>query len=153
MAIRARGVPVDMGEASMSGEAVLTTELRLLTYTAFISLVLWIPYILSVIKTRGFGRAVGYPSGIADDLPEWAQRANRAHLNLVENLAPFAVLVLVAHLIGVSSTYTVIGAQLFFWARVAQSVIMIAGIPMLRTPAFAIGWIGNLMILGPILYH
>ncbi|MDP6708020.1 MAG: MAPEG family protein [Alphaproteobacteria bacterium] len=137
----------------MSGNAVLTIELRLLTYTAFICLILWIPYILGVIKTRGMGRAMGYPSGVADDLPEWAQRANRAHMNLVENLAPFAILVLVAHLIGVSNTYTVVGAQLFFWARVVQSVVMIVGIPMLRTPAFAVGWIGNLLILGQVLYH
>ena len=78
-------------------DVTLTTELRLLTYTAFICLLLWVPYVLGVIRTRGLVRAVGYPSGIADDLPPWAQRAERAHMNLVENLAPFAALVLVAH--------------------------------------------------------
>ena len=59
-------------------DVTLTTELRLLTYTAFICLLLWVPYVLGVIRTRGLVRAVGYPSGIADDLPPWAQRAQRA---------------------------------------------------------------------------
>ena len=94
--------------------AELTTELRLLVYSAFLCLVLWIPYILATIQVRGMGGALGYPSGTAADLPAWAQRCNRAHLNLVENLAPFAVMVLVAHAIGLSNDLTVLGAQLFF---------------------------------------
>lgn len=134
-------------------DVALTTELRLLTYTALISLLVWVPYILSEIKTRGLGRAVGYPSGVVDDLPAWAQRCHRAHMNLVENIGPFAVFVLVAHVLGISNGMTVLGAQLFFWARIAQITVMVAGISWLRTLAFAAGLIGNILILGQILYH
>lgn len=137
----------------MSQDLTLTTELRLLIYSAFICIVIWIPYILAEIKTRGLTRAVGYPSGVVDDLPAWAQRAHRAHMNLVENLAPFAALVLVAHVTGVSNGATVLGAQLFFWSRIVQIVVMFAGIPWLRTLAFAVGLVGNLIIFGQILYH
>ncbi len=136
----------------MGVDLTLTTELRLLTYTAFICLLIWIPYILAVIKVRGLSGAMGYPSGRADDLPAWGQRAQRAHLNLVENLAPFAVFVLVAHAIGVSNGMTVLGAQLFFWARIAHFILMLAGIPWLRTAAFATGMIGNLLIFSQILF-
>jgi uncharacterized MAPEG superfamily protein len=136
----------------MSADATLTTELRLLTYTALVSLVVWIPYILSEIKVRGLTRAVGYPSGVVDDLPAWAQRGHRAHMNLVENLAPFAVLVLVAHAIGVSNAATVLGAQLFFWGRIAQTVVMYAGLRWLRTVSFVVAMTGNLIILAQILY-
>jgi uncharacterized MAPEG superfamily protein len=129
----------------------LTVELRLLTYSAFICLLLWIPYILAEIKVRGIGRAVGYPSGVVDDLAAWGQRAHRAHMNLVENLGPFAVMVLVAHAIGLSNEMTVLGAQLFFWSRLAQTVIIWAGIPWIRTVAFAMGAAGNLMIFWAIL--
>ena len=104
----------------MTEGLVLTTELRLLAYSALVCLVLWIPYILSTIQVRGLAKAVSYPSGGVDDLPAWAQRSHRAHMNLVENLAPFAVFVLVAHVIGVSNGATVLGAQLFFWARIVQ---------------------------------
>jgi uncharacterized MAPEG superfamily protein len=136
----------------MSADATLTAELRLLTYTAFLSLIVWIPYILAGIQVRGLGRSVRYPSGVTEDLPAWAQRAHRAHMNLVENLAPFAVLVLVADAIGVSNAATVLGAQLFFWARIVQIAVMYAGIPWLRTVSFAVAMIGNLIILAQILY-
>ena len=135
----------------MPEQAVLTIELRLLVYTALLSLIVWIPYILSEIGTRGLGRAVGYPSGVVDDLPAWAQRTHRAHMNLVENIGPFAILVLVAHLLGISNGATVLGAHLFFWARLVQTGVMIAGIPWLRTLAFFAGWIGALLILWQIL--
>ena len=130
----------------MNGPEVLTLELRLLTYTALISLLVWIPYILCEIKVRGLSRAVGYPSGTVDDLPAWAQRTHRAHMNLVENIGPFAILVLVAHVLDISNAMTVLGVQLFFWARIAQIAIMIAGISWLRTVAFAVGMAGNLLI-------
>jgi len=135
----------------MSQAAALSVELRLLVYSAFVCLILWIPYILAEIKVRGLGRAVGYPTGTYDDLPVWAQRGARAHMNLVENLAPFAVLVLVAHALGVSNPLTVWGAQLFFWARVVHALVMYAGIPWIRTLAFAVGWVGCLMIFWAIL--
>ena len=135
----------------MTEGLVLTTELRLLSYTTLICLLLWIPYVLAGIKVRGMARAVGYPSGETADLPAWAQRAHRAHMNLVENLVPFAALVLVAHATGVSNGATVLGAQLFFYARIVQSGVMIAGIPWLRTIAYTVGLIGNLIILAQIL--
>ena len=53
---------------------LLTIELRYLAYTALLSLLLWIPYILAEIRTRGLSRAVSYPTGFYDDLPDWAQR-------------------------------------------------------------------------------
>ena len=137
----------------MNAAEVLTTELRLLTYTALICLLLWIPYILCEIKQRGLSRAVGYPSGVVDDLPPWAQRAYRAHMNLVENIGPFAILILVAHVLSISNAMTVLGAQLFFWARIAQTVIMYAGIPWLRTLTFAAGLVGNVLIFLQIVMH
>ncbi len=130
---------------------LLTVELRYLAYTALLSLLLWVPYIVSEITTRGLSRAVGYPTGFYDDLPAWAQRCHRAHMNLVENLVPFAALVLIAHVAGVASDLTALGARLFFWARIAQTVVHVAGIPWLRTLAFAAGWIGNLMIFWAIM--
>jgi uncharacterized MAPEG superfamily protein len=135
----------------MGAETALTIELRLLVYSVFICLILWIPYIMAEIQVRGLGRAVSYPTGEFKDLPDWAQRCQRAHMNLVENLAPFAALVLVAHVLDAGNAATALGAQLFFWARVVQTVVHIAGIPWLRTIAFAVGWIGNLIIFWQIL--
>ena len=72
----------------------------------------------------------------------WVGRAQRAFRNLSENLLPFAVLVLVAHAAGVSNAATVMGAQIFFYARVAYAVVYIAGIPWLRTAVWTVGLVG-----------
>ena len=136
----------------MLADLIFTTDLRMLVYSSALSLVLWMPYTLVAMGARGVGGVAGYPTGRYDDLPESAQRAQRAHANLVENLAPFAVLVLVAHVSGSANETTALGAQLFFWARVVQAAVHIAGVPWLRTFAFLAGWVGNLLIFWQILY-
>jgi uncharacterized MAPEG superfamily protein len=65
---------------------------------------------------------------------------------MVENLAPFAALVLVAQIAGVANETTAFGALLFFWARVAHAIVFILGIPWLRTLAFVAAWVGILLI-------
>jgi uncharacterized MAPEG superfamily protein len=94
---------------------------------------------------------VGLPklAGNREDMPEitgWAGRAIRAHRNMLENLILFAILVLTAKAVGVSNATTVLGAQLFFWGRVAHAVIYLIGIPWLRTLAWAVSVIGLVLI-------
>lgn len=136
----------------MLADLIFTTDLRMLVYSTALCLVLWIPYTLVAMGARGVAGVAGYPTGRYDDLPEAAQRAQRAHVNLVENLAPFAVLVLVAHVSGSANETTALGAQLFFWARVVQAAVHIAGVPWVRTASFLAGWVGNLLIFWQILY-
>jgi len=81
----------------------------------------------------------------------WAGRAQRAHRNLLESLLPFAALVLVAHAAGISNATTVLGAQLFFFARVVYLFVYVAGIPWLRTIVWTAGLVGLLMILSQLL--
>ena len=88
---------------------------------------------------------------IPTDGKGWVGRAQRAHRNLTEGLVPFVALVLVAHAVGVSNAATVMGAQLFFYARVAYAVIYIAGIPWIRTIVWIAGLVGMLMILRQLL--
>ncbi len=130
----------------MEPDIMLTVDLRLLAYSALLCVLLWIPYTLAGIGARGLTAVMGYPTGIYDDLPDWARRSQRAHMNLIENLAPFAAVVLAAEVVGASNEITALGARLFFWGRVAQAVAHIAGIPYLRTLAFTAAWIGTLLI-------
>ena len=135
----------------METEIALTVDLRWLVYSTLLLLVLWIPYMLSAMMVRGAGRLAGYPTGNYSDLPEWAQRNWRAHMNLVENLAPFAALVIVAHLTGTANATTAGAAQVFFWARLVQAAVHIAAVPWLRTIAFTVAWIACLVIMYEIL--
>jgi uncharacterized MAPEG superfamily protein len=89
------------------------------------------------MTTHGVMRAIGNPGpGYPSDAP-WVDRARRAHINAIENLAVFAPLVLVGAMIDVSTKATVLSAQIYVVARLAHYVIYAAGIPVLRTLAFA----------------
>lgn len=117
----------------------MTTELYYLAVTAVFTALLWIPYSLNIILRNGLSRAVGYPTTTLS-LSPWAERLKRAHYNAVENLAPFAAIVLVANAVGVSNEATTTSAAVYFWARVAHAVVYALAIPWLRTLAFAIAW-------------
>jgi uncharacterized MAPEG superfamily protein len=88
-----------------------------------------------------FGNREGLPV-----LTGWAGRAYRAHHNMLENLVLFAALVLIATVAGKTNSSTLLGAQLFFWARLAYAVIYLAGVPYLRTAAWLVSVIGLVMI-------
>ena len=124
----------------------MTTDLTMLVWTAVLCLLMAMPYTVGLIGQLGLPRMAGN----RDDIPAvegWIGRAKRAHANLVENLAPFAVLVLVAHVSGQHNATTALGAQIFFFARLAHAACYYAGIPWSRTGAYAAGLDGELMIL------
>jgi uncharacterized MAPEG superfamily protein len=111
---------------------------------------------LQVVIAAGFATIqVGLPTlaGNRERMPEltgWAGRAKRAHANMVENLVLFAALVLVAVVAGKTNGTTLLGAQIFFAARVAYAVIYYAGIPWLRTAAWAASVAGMIMIFAQL---
>jgi len=79
-------------------------------------------------------------------LPKWIGRSRRAHANMVENLAAFASLVLIAHVAGIANEMTALGAAMFFWGKLVHTAVFIMGIPYARTLAFFVAWIGMLVI-------
>jgi uncharacterized MAPEG superfamily protein len=94
---------------------------------------------------------VGLPAlaGNREDLPVLkglAGRAQRAHRNMLENLVLFVALVLVVAVSGRGNAMTLLGAQLFFWARVAYAAIYLIGIPWARTAAWAVSMVGLVLI-------
>ena len=104
-----------------------------------------------VVAAAGANMQVGLTTlaGNREDVPPisgWAGRAKRAHLNMLESLVLFAALVLVAHAAGKTNAMTALGAQLFFWARLAYAVIYVAGIPWLRTAVWAVSLVGMILI-------
>jgi len=62
-------------------------------------------------------------------------------------LAPFAILVLAAHLSGKTGHLTAMGAAIFFCARLAHALVYTAGIIGVRTVVFFIGTLGEILIL------
>jgi uncharacterized MAPEG superfamily protein len=81
----------------------------------------------------------------------WAGRAQRAHHNMLENLVLLAALVLMAVVSGKTNAMTLLGAQLFFWARLAYAFVYLAGIPWLRTAVWLVSVIGLALIFVQLL--
>ncbi|VVE78826.1 MAPEG family protein [Pandoraea sputorum] len=137
----------------------LTPELYYLTLVALLTAAMWIPYILAGVVLRGPMRAMANPvpevaaqtSGAAT--PAWMQRAKRAHANALENLAVFAPLVLIAAIVGISTPVTVFAAKLYLIARLVHYVVYVAGIPVVRTLAFLVGFGATVSFATAILGH
>ncbi len=125
----------------------MSTDLTMLVWSAVLCLLIPTIYLVGRARTPGgMDWALGNRAQSLT-VPEWAARAQRAHLNLIENLAPFAILVLVAHVSGKSNALTALGAELFFWARLAHVVVYTAGLIGVRTAVFFVGTAGQLLIL------
>lgn len=128
----------------------MTTDLNMLALTAGVTILMWLPYILAHIVNVGMVAALTYR---ADDtpLPAWAARAKKAHYNAIENLVPFAALVVVAHLSGTANDATATAAVTYFWARLAHYGLYLSGVPFGRTVTFAVGWLAMGCIFWQIL--
>jgi len=120
-------------------------ELHLLVWSVALAFILVLIAVSGATLQVGLPKLAGNREGLAD-CTGWAGRAQRAHRNLLENLILFAVLVLVAQATGRLNAMTALGAQIFFWARVAHPVIYIAGVPYLRTLAWGVSVVGLVMI-------
>jgi len=125
----------------------MSRELFWLTLTVILTGLLWVPYILDRVMVRGLLGAMANPS--PTDLPqsEWAQRLQKAHINAVENLVIFATLVLTLNVMHHSTESTVIACAVYFWARLAHALIYWAGIPVLRTLSFAVGFMAQIALV------
>jgi uncharacterized MAPEG superfamily protein len=130
----------------------MTHDLRLLVDSTVLA---WVMLMTSsALRTRmwkGFGLAFGNRDDLPEPLPI-AARADRAASNMVENLLIFAVLLLAAHEGGVEPKRLELGAELFFWARLAYFPAYLAGIRYLRTALWAAGVAGSGAILATMLW-
>lgn len=123
----------------------MTVELTMLAYSVGLLFVLVLLQAFSGIQAQGL-----IPLANArDNLPPpktFQARVGRCVDNHREGLTMFAPLVLIAAVADVSNSATVLGAQLFFYSRVAHAVLYVAGVPMVRPLAWGVGIVGTVMV-------
>jgi uncharacterized MAPEG superfamily protein len=68
-----------------------------------------------------------------------------------EGITMFAPLVLIAAAINLHNSWTVLGAQLFFYSRLVHAILYVTGIPLVRPLFWAVGLTGTVIILLTIL--
>ena len=120
-------------------------ELMLLVWAVLLTFVQMLVAVAGATLQVGLPTLAANREGLAP-CTGWAGRASRAHHNMLENLVLFAALVLVAVIAGKTNSTTLLGAQLFFWARLVYAFVYWAGIPWLRTGVWLVSVIGLALI-------
>lgn len=123
----------------------MTVELTYLVYSVGLTFVL----LMIPATTKVLQNGLVIMVGSRDALPEpsvFASRAQRASVNMLENMVLFIPLVLAANLAGISNDSTVLGAQLFLTGRLLHAIVYLAGWPWVRTLAWFIAVVGMGMI-------
>ncbi|WP_299769326.1 MAPEG family protein [uncultured Tateyamaria sp.] len=131
----------------------MPTELIILGMLAVMAASLWIPYIVGVNTAPEGSIPADAPDGFR--IPPdpsvqrpWVHRAYRAHLNLLEQSVPFAILVLLLDRVDGFTALTVWTSVAFLLLRVAHAVGYItgtAGFPA-RPLIFTGGWLCCLLM-------
>lgn len=125
----------------------MSRELFWLVLTVAMTGLIWLPYILDRIAVRGLMGTMANPSPRDTPQSAWAERMMAAHTNAVENLVLFAPLVLVAQALSITTATTAFACALYFWSRLVHVVVYTLGIPVLRTLAFAGGFVAQAILM------
>jgi len=128
----------------------MTTELCMLVWSAVLGLVQIALAAICTVGQRGLGWAASARDEVKPPLGGMGGRLDRARANFLETFPLFAAAVLAAHLLQRHDNLTVLGAQLYFWARLAYVPAYAAGIPYLRTLIWAVSIVGIVLVLAAL---
>ena len=123
----------------------MSLELKLLVWSVALAVVQCVVAVVGAMLQVGLPTLAGNREGMPA-ITGWAGRAERAHRNLLQSLVLFTALVLVAQVTNKLDATTALGAQLFFWARLAYAAVYIIGLPWIRTGVWAVSVVGLVLI-------
>ncbi|WP_019903178.1 MAPEG family protein [Methylobacterium sp. 77] len=126
----------------------MPVEIRLLAWSCLLGLIHIIVAAGSALPQRG-GLAwnTSNREGNAPDLTGAASRLEKASKNFFETFPIFAALVLACAVTGRHNTAVVLGAYLYFFARLIYLPVFGFGIPKLRTAVWSVAIVGILFVL------
>ena len=122
-------------------------ELQMLAWTIVLGIVQLMLAATLGTQQRGLGWNASARDGEPKPLTGVAARTDRAFRNFLETFGFFAAAVLAIVATQHANAQTALGAQLYFWARVAYVPVYAAGIPYLRALFWAVSLAGLLMVL------
>jgi uncharacterized MAPEG superfamily protein len=124
----------------------MTIEMKLLLWSVVIGLLQCLATGMAVTGQRG----VTFGGSARDDqkpIGGVGGRVIRAFANFKETYVFFVALVLVGQVLDRHSALTVLGANLYVWARVVYWPLYVAGVPMVRSVVWVIAILGIVLLL------
>jgi uncharacterized MAPEG superfamily protein len=129
----------------------MSIELKMLVWSIALGLLQILLAATFVTGQRGVMWNAGPRDGVQTTLTGLAGRLDRASRNFLETFAFFAAAVLMSTLLQKGDEHTALGAQIYFWARVAYVPAYAAGIPFVRSAIWGVSLVGLLMVFLPLL--
>ena len=120
-------------------------ELQTIVWTSIILLVLLAFQGLLIPLNQG----VGWGLGSRDSKQEFSAiqgRAARTVANHIEGMLVFVPLILVVHIVELSSSLTLWGAALYLAGRIAFAFLYLGGVPVARSLAWAVSLTGIMLV-------
>ena len=124
-----------------------SNEITMLWASALLGTVYLLAAVIPSVLGRGMPWAAGPRDEPAPAIGKLGARLDRAWKNFVETFPLFVAAVLVEARVPQDSEIAAIGAQLYFWGRVAFLPLYAIGVPFLRTIAWTVALAGIVMVL------
>jgi uncharacterized MAPEG superfamily protein len=124
-----------------------SVEMQMLWLSIVLGLVQLVLAVLFSLSARGLPWGAGARDEPAPPMGKTGARIERAFKNLLETFVFFAAAVLMANALGKHTAMSALGAQIYFWSRVAYLPAYAFGIPFLRTAL----WIASLAGIGMVM--
>lgn len=125
-------------------------ELHMLFWAIGLGIVQLLVAVLASVGRRGLPWAAGPRDEPGAPLGLFGGRLERAYRNFLETFPFFAAAVLLAHALDRSNHNSVLGAQMYVWARLLYIPAYVFAIPFLRTLIWVAGLAGILMVMSAI---
>lgn len=124
-----------------------STEMSMLWASLVLGFVYLVAAAVTSVGQRGMKWAAGPRDEPAPPINALGGRFDRAWKNYIETLPLFVGAVLVEAISGHDSGLAPLGAQLYFWGRVAYLPLYATGLPFLRTLAWTVSLAGIVLLL------
>jgi uncharacterized MAPEG superfamily protein len=128
----------------------MTTEFTMLLWSLALTFVQMVIAASATTWQLGASNNAGDREGALEPTG-WAGRAKRAHLDMIENMVLFIPLIVIADIAGRDNRMTEVGAELFFWSRLAYAVVYIIGVPRLRNAIWSASAVAMVLIFAQLL--
>lgn len=126
-------------------------ELTMLWASAVLGIVYLLAAVLPSVLTRGMPWAMGPRDDAGADLGKVGARLDRAWKNFRETFPLFVAAILVEASTVQDSELAELGAQLYFWGRVAFLPVYALGLPYVRTLVWTVAMAGIALVLASCL--
>lgn len=128
----------------------MSTELQMLAWSIALGIAQLLISAGFMTAQRGMRWNASARDGTPEPLTGVAARVDRAWHNFLETFPMFVAAVLAVSVAGRGNDDTALGAQLYFWARLAYVPVYAAGIPYLRSAIWTVSLWGLIKLVSAL---